>query len=179
MKIGIDIDNVIANTFFELSHEFNRFMGRDIDAARVSEEIRRNNFKLWLYWFITWRKKMLAAVSPIEGAIDTVQELFDEHHIRLVTSSLPIFNRQTKDWLKKYKIPYHELHHTKERMKFEKATDCDIFIEDNLDECEILAEHCEYIYLFDYPWNQRQPKKGNIIRVQNWNELRDKLKKKI
>lgn len=102
MKIGIDIDNVIANTFVDLAAYFNQFMGKE----------------------------------------------FEPHE-----------------------VPYHKLHHAKEKTKHTKISKPDIFIEDNLDECEILAEFCERVFLIDHPWNRREPNKKNIIRVKNWREL--------
>ena len=82
-----------------------------------------------------------------------------------------IIYRQTKQWLNYHGIPFHELHHLPEKKKFQKARGFDIFLEDNLEECEVLADHCERIFLFDHPWNRTQPTKKNIVRVQDWKEL--------
>ena len=40
MKIGVDIDNVLANTFDELSSHFNRFMGKEYAADETLLEAR-------------------------------------------------------------------------------------------------------------------------------------------
>jgi len=175
MRIGIDIDNVIANTFEDLAARFNQYVGKDLNANEVVDFMRREKFRMWGYWFVTWRESLLTRVSLIEGAKHTITNWYDDHEILLVTSRLPILNRQTKKWLNQHEIPYHKLHHSKEREKYKKAPNCDVFIEDNLEECEILADYCDRVYLMDHPWNRRPLKKDNIIRVTSWTELKEIL----
>lgn len=171
MKIGLDIDNVIANTFSELAVYFNRYMGRELAPPEVVEVMRRDKLKMAGYWFITWRDKLLTRLTPLAGARETINQWHLEHEIVLITSRMSVFNRQTKEWLDRHSIPYHQLHHAKEFNKYKKAGGCDIFVEDNLEECEVLADHCETVYLMDQPWNRRQPKRSNIVRVAGWHEL--------
>ena len=71
---------------------------------------------------------------------------------------------------------YHQLHHARELNKFKKAAGCDIFVEDNLEECEVLADHCGTVYLMDQPWNRREPRKRNIIRIADWHDLKSQIK---
>jgi uncharacterized HAD superfamily protein len=171
MKIGIDIDNVIANTFQDLIPHYNRFMKRQDSPLEVIETMRREKLKMLQYYFRAWRTRIMTSVSLMEGAAGTIRKWHQQHKIKLITSRLFLFNRQTRRWLKKHDIPFHELHHAKEKTKYQKGRDCRVFIEDNLDECEVLANHCEKVFLIDHPWNQRQPRQNNIIRVKNWDDL--------
>lgn len=171
MKIGIDIDNVITNTFKDLADYFNDFFGIKASSEEVVRIMRKKKLKMWLYWFKSWNEKMMTKVTPIEGAIESIKALHLNHDISLITSRLSIFNSQTKEWLEKHGIPYHSLHHAKEKTKHKKAPGCDIFIEDNIDECEILADHCKKVFLLDQPWNKRAFSQKNIIRVNNWDEI--------
>ncbi len=175
MKIGIDIDNVIANTFHDLAVEFNRFMGKEYDPQEVVRVMRQDKWKMYGYWYKTWKDKLLSKVSPIVGAAEALKKWHPEHELVLVTSRLGLFNGQTKEWLAKHGIPYHELHHAKELTKHKKAPGCHVFLEDNIDECEVLADHCERVYLFDQPWNQRELKKNNIKRVKGWEDLENHI----
>jgi uncharacterized HAD superfamily protein len=175
MKIGIDIDNVLAHTFRDLSAYFNRFMGKEMDPLEVVNTIRNDRFKMLGYWFSTWKNRLLTTVAPIEGAAETIGHWAADHRIALVTSRLPLFNRQTREWLARHGFLYHELHHAREKTKHKKAKGCDIFVEDNLDESEILADHCGQVFLMDHPWNRRPTEKKNIIRVHNWSEIRTLL----
>lgn len=178
MKIGIDIDNVIANTFYDLSKRFADFMGKDIPPAEVVSAMRKHKLKMWQYWAYAWRHKLLSLVLPIERSVETIAGWHSSgHSIFLITSRIPLFGRQTREWLKKFNVPYHELHHAKEGQKHKKISQCDLFIEDNIDECEALADHCEKVLLLDYPWNQKTISRSNIIRVKNWDEIRKAGKK--
>jgi uncharacterized HAD superfamily protein len=171
MKIGIDIDNVIANTFADLIPYYNRFMGYEAAPQEVVETMRKRKIKMLQYYFRAWRQRVMTKISLIDGAKETIQQWHPKHEISLITSRLSIFNRQTRSWLDQHSIPYHSLHHAKEKTKHLKADGCQVFIEDNFEECEILADHCERVFLFDYPWNRRPTEKDNIIRVKNWSEI--------
>ncbi|OGC22763.1 hypothetical protein A2310_05400 [candidate division WOR-1 bacterium RIFOXYB2_FULL_37_13] len=146
MKIGVDIDNVLANTFDELSSHFNRFMGKEYAADEIVYALRENKFKTFFYNIDAWKKRVLEGVSPIEEAVQKIKKWSLEHEIYLVTSRLFILKNQTKRWLKKHNIPYNDLFHLKERTKFKKAKEYDIFIEDNIDECEIIADYCPRVF---------------------------------
>ncbi len=175
MKIGIDIDNVIADTFADLIPHYDKFMGRQHTPQEVVETMRRNRLTLLRYYFMAWKKRIMIRVGLIEGAAETIRQWHPNHQISLVTSRLPWFNRQTREWLNKHGIPYHELHHAKERTKHTKARGWDLFIEDNVEECRILANHCERVFLFDHPWNRVELAQKNISRVKNWQEIREKF----
>ena len=175
MKIGIDIDNVIANTFQDLSGYFNQFMRVQADPIEVIRIMRKDKLKMLAYYFAAWKSKIMTQVSLVEGAAETIREWHNEHDIKLITSRLFIFNRQTRHWLQQHNIPYNELHHAREKTKHQKANGCEVFIEDNLEECEILADHCERVFLFDHPWNRVPVAKKNIIRIKNWKEIRNLL----
>jgi len=175
MKIGIDIDNVIANTFADLIPHYERFMKQRSTPQQVIETMRRRKLKMLHYYFMSWQKRVMTTVGLIEGSAETIRQWHPDHQISLVTSRLRWFNRQTQEWLKKHNIPFDELHHAKEKSKHTKAKGCDLFIEDNVEECKILADYCERIFLFDHPWNRKELHKKNIIRVKDWQDIRNKL----
>ncbi|MCU0641584.1 MAG: hypothetical protein MUC35_05795 [Candidatus Margulisbacteria bacterium] len=174
MKIGLDIDNVLAHTFRDLAGYFNKHMGLpgETDPNEVVRIMREDKLKMVSYWFTTWRKRLLTQAAPVEGAVETLLEWQPLHQLVLITSRLPLFNRQTKEWLNKHGFPYHELHHARELTKFKKARGCELFVEDNLAEAEILADHCRTVLLVDQPWNRRPTAKKNIVRVKDWAEIR-------
>lgn len=172
MRIGIDIDNVIADTYKDLAGFFHAFLKKEVPSQDVVAEMRKRKLLMHLYFFKAWREKVMLTVNLIEGARETIQEWAKEHHIILVTSRFKMFNRQTKDWLAKHHIPYHELHHAKETTKHLKAGKTDIFIEDNFHECEVMADHAKKVLLFDRPWNQHKTTKPNILRVKDWHEIK-------
>src|SRR3989339_998254 len=175
MRIGIDIDNVIAHTFRDLVSHFNQFVGRDSSPDEVVRIMKEDKLRMVGYWFTTWRKRLLTTVAPIDEAVTTLKLWHPFHDLVLITSRMPIFKRQTRQWLAEHGVPYHELHHAKEKTKYRKAKGCQYFIEDNLEESAILAKSCERVFLMDHPWNRRPLQAPNIIRVHNWHEIRSYL----
>jgi len=172
MRIGIDIDNVIANTYNELYPFFHAYMGREIDPHQVVETMRKHKIRMIGYFYTAWKKKVMSSVSLIQGAAETIRLWHNNHHITLVTSRSFIFRRQTRRWLTKNSILFHQLHFAQETTKHSKIDNCDVFIEDNFEECEILADHCKQVLMLDYPWNQKPLTKKNIVRVKNWDEIK-------
>ncbi len=177
MRIGIDIDNVIANTYNDLYPFFHEYMGRIISPHQVVEIMRKHKIRMIGYFYTAWKKQVMPSVSLIKGAVETIQTWYNQHQIILVTSRSFIFRRQTQRWLKEHNIPFNELHYAKETTKHSKASQCDLFIEDNFEECEVLADHCKQVLMLDYPWNQKETKKSNIIRVKNWDEIQRHFQK--
>ena len=173
MKIGIDIDNVIANTFEELRDHFNKFMGHNYEAHEIVHALRANKVKTFFYNIDAWHKRVLEGVSPIAEAVEKLREWTKEHELNLVTSRLFILKNQTARWLSKHSIPYDKLFHMKEGTKFIKGRECQAFVEDNLEEAEILADHCPKVFLIDKPWNRRESGKKNIIRIKSWGEFKE------
>ena len=150
-------------------------MGRDVRSEDVVAIMRKERFRMLQYFVKAWRSKIMTTVTLIDGAVETIKEWHKEHNISLITSRYSLFNRQTKDWLNKHGIPFHELHHAKEGTKHKKANGCDLFIEDNLEECHSLVDHCGKVLLFDQPWNRKPIINSQIIRVKNWFEIAKEL----
>ena len=171
MNIGIDIDNVIANTFVDLSGFFARFMRCETSTQDIVQVMRKRKYLMFIYFMKAWAQRVMTTVSLIDGAAETIETWHKKHRIYLVTSRIRIFNRQTKFWLKKNNILYHELHHAKETTKHKKVADCHLFIEDSIDEAHVLADHAKKVFLFDQPWNRQPIKKPNITRVSSWQEI--------
>ncbi len=111
----------------------------------------------------------------------------------------------TKMWLKNNKIPFNKLHiekysidinnrsisiwgalfgistnYFKNRFYYTFKKPYKYFVEDDIDNAIKLANNCEYIFLYDQPYNQvtnetKLPK--NIIRVKSWVEIKNLIKK--
>jgi uncharacterized HAD superfamily protein len=171
MIIGIDIDNVIGDTFQDLTYYIHKFIGKKIEPIKMLEFMRRKTLRTFIFVFKAWRIKLLTKISPINGAAATIQRWHPNHKIILITSRSVIFRKQTEKWLKEHRIPYHELHHAKMGKKYKRGKECNIFIEDNLEECLILSDFCDKVILFNYPWNQSAKEINNIIRVNSWEEI--------
>jgi len=109
----------------------------------------------------------------------------------------------TEDWLKNKHIGYNSLYIEKNSIDVSKRSfsiwglshkasknsfknrfyitaNCAYryFVEDDIDNAIKLAINCEYVFLVNQPYNQRDDKElpNNIIRVHNWPEIKSKIK---
>jgi hypothetical protein len=174
MIIGVDIDNVIADTEKRLrawiydtnglkvereditSYALDTVPGMDEDTlGKILKEFRHGDIFLDL--------------DVMEGAKDTLDSLYVNHRIVLVTSRPHIVEEKTRQWLSEKNIPFHELifnEHTKVN-----GTPYEVFIEDQGNFATELADDGTFVLLYDAPWN-RHIEHDNMDRVFNWEDIR-------
>jgi len=108
----------------------------------------------------------------------------------------------TKDWLKQYEIPYNDLFIEKtgidvtsanfslvgfifgiaksnfrNRFFYTRKKSYRYFIEDTIENAIKLSRNCEYVFLLNQPYNNsNNALPSNVIRVENWIEIREKIR---
>ena len=174
MIVGVDIDNVIADTEKEVRRVM--FEDRGIKLARDDFKhysldrmpgITRDDLD-----FINGRfesGQIFLEVEPIEGAREILARLMNRHKVVLVTSRPPRIEKYTREWLTKNEIPFHELHFTPESKL--NGIAYDLFIEDQDNFAREIADSGTYVLLYDAPWN-RHFTHENCERVHSWDDIR-------
>jgi len=185
IKIGLDIDGVVADSFPVFRRELNRHYGKDIaridshDMARVYdvewEEINA--------FFDENVEYLFSEPKPMEGALETIKSwLTAKHEIVYITARRKGFEEKvTLEWLDRNNIPYN-----KEKTFFSGGASkasavrefkLDIFIDDFMFNALEVAELNVPVLLLDAPYNQGKLPQG-VTRCYNWEEIRchvDKL----
>jgi len=109
----------------------------------------------------------------------------------------------TKDWLKQNNIPYNRLFVEKtgidvtsanfsvigyifgiaksnfrNRFFYTRKKSYRYFIEDTIENATKLARNCEYVFLLNQPYNKHifNELPSNVVRVNDWIEIREKIK---
>jgi len=111
----------------------------------------------------------------------------------------------TKEWLKKAEIPYNNIYiekssidtskrsfsifgllfgisksQFKNRFYYTNKKPYRYFVEDTPENAIKLCSNCEFVFLIDQPYNTKdnfpQELPGNVIRVMNWGEIKNKIK---
>lgn len=195
LKIGIDIDNVIADSYPQYIDAFNKKFGTavkykeifhfyyleknvGIEEAEVSEFIES----------VVHSEEFQLSILPVENALNVIKKWikkgFSIHYI----TSRPIDTQvQTEKWLEKHGFfirgatldLYNEREHNfthisrinsyKRKVADEKKLD--IFIEDSTD----IAKSMDIpVILIDRPWNQGKLPK-NVIRMKDWEEIESRV----
>lgn len=187
MKIGIDIDNVIADFNGTLLDEYlehdkhlrgngivnkDAYIRKKFDWSEEEENLfYKNN--------IDRIGKKLNIISDAKEYIDKLKA--EGNLIYIITGrdngeySDPI--NMTKDWLKKYDVYYDELLFTNAYDKKSKAEICvskkiDIMFDDSVGMCINCIDKGIKAFVMDTQYNR----KVNLPRVHNWKEIYEVIK---
>ena len=178
MRIGIDIDGVIADFVGTFAPMFKKIGGCDFDQI-VNYNFKNNTRGIDQGYAKLWGEqvesgKIYEQLKPVEGSKEFFCELFQKHEIILISSREEQFREVTENWLKRKGIAYNELELVGHdlRGKIDKMCTCDVVFEDQLEVARIVAARGITVVLLDYPWNSIS---DNVIRVKDWKEVREKL----
>ncbi len=175
MRIGIDIDGVIADTLPLLVDELNAYFKTNIQYEKVtSYDICKvyNIDRQQLQSFIKKKEKILIEKpQPIEGAIEHIKMLKHISDLFIISARVGKFYRQTVSWLKKYGIDWdglvllgsHDKAETCVRMQL------NVFIEDSLYNAQQISARGIPVLLLDAPYN-RGSLPSLVYRTCSWRE---------
>lgn len=192
MILGIDIDDTITKTTEQT----------DIFAKEYTEKVLNREFSInldtydpmWVQAAYGWTKedekgfwdlyyeKDMEMLEPKEDAIESINELYKNHEIILISARWDfesgIIKKITKDWLERHDVHYHKLfiNHVDKR-KISMENNIDLFIDDSLKTCREI----ESIGIKTLLMTSRRTDKidvGSITRVDNWKEILQKINNK-
>ena len=195
MNIGIDVDGVLSDvadyqlksgTRFFKKYGYaiideNAFDVKDIFGCTEEERSKFGWKTIWTY--ILW-------YPATDNASKVIRKLKDEgHKIFIITGRVKVTERGLfgwlsrfilKNWLKRRKIPYHDIHFCNEHNAVrDKTVGCekynvDIMIEDKPDNIMALSKITKVI-CYDCGYN-RDCGGENIFRARNWDEIYNLIK---
>lgn len=175
MRIGVDIDGVISDSYPLWLQELNRHYGKDIPfiddydmhvAFDVTSE-DMNNF------FETNIERLLMMPEPIPGAKEGIETLLREgHEVIYITARTPEQKDLTVRW-----FALREIHHEHvlftgfgSKVDFVKEWGIEAFIEDYHVNAKSIAECGVPVFLLNASYNQEELPSG-ITRCHSWNEI--------
>jgi len=177
MRIGIDIDDVLAQFNKQWLHYYNKTYGTnyqyedmiDYDFSKVytdatGEEIFNRVFDFY-------KSPEFDEVIPVEGSQDGVKAIQD-HELFVITSRNEDLQAETLDWLSKYfHNSFDEVIFTnnftqnvnhKARPKSEVGKELGL---------HYMVEDAIKVLLLDRPWNRNSTPHDNISKVQTWSDV--------
>ena len=176
MRIGIDIDGVIANTFPLLVQELNNFFDKDLSYDDiVSYDLAKlyNVNQEQLKEFAQAKRNLLYdGPLPVPYAVDCINNWRDKAYVALISARFEMAREPTQKWLERYNFYWNELILLGSH---DKADTCvqmklDIFIEDNLNNALQVSSRGIPVILLDAPYN-RAPLSDQVRRVQSWSQI--------
>ena len=183
MRIGVDIDNVLANFDDYLLEEFLKhdktlrnkgIINKDVYITRGMFDWTKEELSSFYKENIERIAMNLKVMEESKKYIDKLKE--DGNKIFIITGrnngdySNPF--RMTKKWLKKNRINYDKLIFTNAYENNSKTKAClkyniDIIIEDSARICQDLVANNIKTLIMDTPYNRN----SQINRVHNWEEI--------
>lgn len=186
MKIGIDVDDTITDTFDYLMPYVAEFFGADYEELK-SKRISYSNLPLeWLPQEKEFGKKFFDKVvphTPIKPfAVEVIKRLRAEgHEIYIITArDNSIYTDAyltTSKQLKNSGIEYDRLIYTFDKSKACREEKIDLFLDDSIANCMKAYESGVKVLLFNSPANARV--ETVLDRVNNWEEVYVKISEEM
>ena len=189
MKIGIDLDEVVAKQLDELVKFYYKKTGKMIS---------KDKFHTY-YWPDVWGISLEDAIKVdkefkesesfdnleiFENAKEILHELSKKNKLYIITARPVAFKDKTLKWIKKNIGLPIAVHHSSDfhlgNKTNTKANICqDLGVSVLIEDQEKYAEECAAaginVLLFNQPWNKNCCENKNIVRVNGWNEVLDKI----
>lgn len=185
MRIGIDIDEVIADTLTAIIEFHNGTYGTAFTRGDVvhylgdvlgdrEEECTRKIFEFF-------ETDHFTAVTPIAGAFPALRILKDRgHELVIITARPESISAKTQAWVDRY---YPELFSgiyfgnrhaptgdVRTKSELCRAAGATVLIEDDLYHANECSTNGVNVLLFDYPWNQGILP-DRVHRVFSWDDV--------
>lgn len=178
MRLGIDLDGVVANFTQGWMDFYNREFGATLrveDSQRWNDLVDLTHFRD-IHEFWNWASDLEGHsifwhLEPFPGAIEAVRSLvYAGHEVVVVTTKPPFAHDDTREWIERHRLPAAELHIFDGNDKW--TVPCDAYLDDGPHVLPGLLLHrpestiCRYVR----PWNW--PLDG-ATDVHNFAEFRD------
>lgn len=173
MRLGIDLDGVVANFTRGWIERYNREHGttlREDDATTWGAMLDIAHFadmdEFWSWAANGEGPSIFRHLEPYPGAVAALHHLHRSHEIVIITMKPDFAHDDTREWLADADVPYDELHITEEKWR----VSCDVYLEDSPAQLEELARERpdRVVCRFVRPWNS--PVDG-VRDIVDWEEF--------
>lgn len=192
MKIGIDLDEVLADFMPQLLKYYNGKYKTNFTRKQIKE------YNFWNLWRCTkeqvieevyhfFKSPYANEIQPVRGARETVLKLNKNNELFVITSRADDFAEETFRWINKYfSRVFSEIYitnqwnnsykKTKKKSDICKELGIELIIEDGPEHASDCASSGLNVLLFDCPWNKGIIGK-KIKRIKSWDEALKEIRK--
>ncbi|MZQ75816.1 MAG: hypothetical protein GT589_06600 [Peptoclostridium sp.] len=176
LNICVDIDGTITDPYCYLEY-FNSYFDKKIKPTDFSHhrldivyEVTRDEMTRF-YMEEGRRMHLEATVQP--DAREILWEMYKNHNIYFVTARYKEMEGTTLEWIQLNQLPPARLYSLGSHYKVDAAKElcCDVFLEDNPENAQQLAENGINVLLVDTNYNQ-ELQMNRVTRVHSWNEIK-------
>ena len=183
MKIGIDLDGVVVDTYRHTIKFYNSLFKSEIDIEEFPAHTKMVKYLIGTYSFKEeqakkyWYDNMLQIFSeakPLEGAAETINKLSQEHEVYFISAreDLPGVREVTEKWLADNNIVVDNNLFLTQGSKGILAKDMgiDLFIEDAPHHIKTLNDEGIPVIIMETKYNTI-PELKNHQAVKGWGEV--------
>lgn len=189
MRIGIDIDDTISDTYEvlfnyaqkytveELKKEINITPKKAYYDHNYTESIHGWNEEEAIGFWKKYYENMLKEVKPKTFAKTYIDKLAKNNEIYLITARFEVesldIRKLTEVWLKKYQIPYNKLIiNANDKAKIARENGIELFIDDSFENCKGVSNEGIRTFLMDSKANASiDVSDEKFERVYSWPHL--------
>lgn len=179
MRIGVDIDGVISDSYTAWLQELNQYYGKNITVLE--------DYEMHLVFDVPWDdmnnffvqnvEKLFTMPHPMKGAKEGIETLLAEgNEIIYVTARTQDEEDVTFRWMTKHGIPHEHILFSglKSKVDLVKQWQIEVFIEDYMKNAKAIAELGLPVLLLNASYNQGELPTG-VIRCADWSGLVENL----
>lgn len=180
LNICIDIDGTLTSPYHFIPY-LNEMYNKNITEAECItynwETLYDVDMDKLLERFHSDYMHSYGEAELVDGAKDVIMKLYENHNIYFVTARSEVLAEVTTSWLNNNGFSNIDVHLLGSHYKIEKAKElqCNIFVEDSPSNALELASEGMTVFLIDTNYN-KDVSHENIIRVNNWMEIKEILK---
>ena len=184
MKIGVDIDGVVADFVTPFLPVLGELLERDVRYEEITSYLFQDVFGYDDEMEVRVREEIdrrdiLRDLPALPGAVDAIRRLGKDHEIHFVTARRDAkWGALTREWLDRKGFPY-DLVLFREGRKAEAGEGFYLFVEDCLENARDLATQNIHVCLMDQPWNQAEELPERCARVRSWEEVEEVVKREV
>lgn len=177
MRIGVDIDGVVSDSYPFWLTELNLHFGKNIEVIddyemHLAFDVTRDAMN---DFFVSNAEHLLITPKPITGAKEGIETLLRQgHEVIYITARTSEERDVTVRWLTMCGIPYEHEHVLfagfSSKLELVKLWKIEAFIEDYQVNAKLIAESGVPVFLLNASYNQQELSTG-ITRCQSWDEI--------
>ncbi|HEC09982.1 MAG TPA: hypothetical protein ENI86_10510 [Acidimicrobiales bacterium] len=175
LRLGIDLDGVVADFSAGWVECYNRDFGTSLDASdmQVWDAPAEMTHFADMDGFWEWAREcggghsLFRVLRPYPGALEALDELNRlGHHLVIVTTKPDYAVSDTYAWLAEHGVPATEVHIVWDKTRVV----CDVYVEDGPHNLEALALKRSEALIIRYvrPWNDPVP---GVVDARDWDEV--------
>lgn len=178
IKLVIDLDNTLLDATTPHIKYYNQASGQNYTKEDVND--------FYIYRLYNWNREEREKIynqygyaihwesTPYPQSIETVNQLFNQHRITIMTARPEHFREVTVKWLEHYGAKYHEIIFTESKYSEFRNIGADVLVDDAPHYAIEFSQKGTPVILFNQPYNN-QIDNDYIYIATDWNTVEEHI----